>query len=151
MNSLRSPGGIHVYKQQTCSSAIPAARIHFTVMVPLKTSTTMLPLVSQNVARPEVPTPSHSTTDCSLHRTGTSPRPIHFAKFSTQYSSLSRCLLLTRCQTFTPVSRPDCNQFTFSGSKKGPLIDPAVNHRFFDCCATSIDPNPTGSKFVIQE
>ena len=97
-------------------------------MVPLKTSTTMLLLASQNVARPEVPTPSHSTTDCSLHRTGTSPRPIHFAKFSTQYSSLSRCLLLTRCQLshlfhrvpylrvsqtpgFTPIS-PDCNQFT---------------------------------------
>ena len=67
-------------------------------MVPLKTSTTMLLLASQNVARLKIPIPSHSTTDCSLHRTGTSPRPIHFAKSSTQYSSLSRCLLLTRCQ-----------------------------------------------------
>ena len=67
-------------------------------MVPLKTSTTMLLLASQNVARPKIPIPSHSTTDCSLHRTGTSPRPIHFAQSSTQYTSLSRCLLLTRCQ-----------------------------------------------------
>ena len=99
-----------------------------------------------------------SQADCFLHRTGIPPQPIHFAKSSTQYSSLSRRSLLTRCQTFTSVPR---NTFTW-GSHKPPVFSSKSTFslwlRFIDCnqrlidallivARHSISPNSTGSKF----
>ena len=69
------------------------------MIVLLKTSTTLSLLTLQNVARCTKPTPSHSTSKWQATLTVSSqnwvpPLPIHFAKFSAQYTFLVQTLTL---------------------------------------------------------